>query len=196
MGEICVTQLGNKSVVWHRVKCLREVSGQDNGAIRGSELIEALHRHVHYWEQGGGGGALVAKTMLSIREGQVVLEVGEEQPLKHLSSRAKKRDRSVGCAGVSGFTGFRDGGNGGSLPDGRNVGSSHRKIEESAQIGDALRAQVSKMEDGEPVRTRSGGRARNPNGIAEEFRCERSEAGIYGVAGVVWTPYFWLWGRR
>ena len=113
----------------------------------------------------------------------MVLEVGEEQPLKHLSSRAKKRDRSVGCAGVSGFTGFRDGGNGGSLPDGRNVGSSHRKIEESAQIGDALRAQVSKMEDCEPVRTRSGGRARNPNGIAEEFRCERSEAGIYGVAG-------------
>ena len=86
-------------------------------------MIETGGYLVGEGEEGGGGGTGLSETMLGLREGEVVGELGKEESLEDLNCGTKEGDGTVGGGQVAGLIGFGDGDDVGVLPYG-GYGSS------------------------------------------------------------------------
>ena len=96
-------------------------------------------------EEGCGGGTGRSESVLGLREGEVVGELGEEQPLENLDCGTEEGDGTVGGRQVAGFVGLGDGDDVGMLPYGRYGSSIEGVVEELGEVVDAPRAQMLEM---------------------------------------------------
>ena len=93
-------------------------------------------------EEGGGGGTGLSEAVLGLREGEMVGELGEEEPLEDLYSGTEEGDGTVGGGQVAGFVGFGDGDDVGMLPYSWYGSSIEGVVEEMGQVGEAPWAQM------------------------------------------------------
>ena len=155
--EFSVSQAGDEGVMRDAVECFGEIDCYCRCAGRRWHPVEAFSDASGEGEEGRCCGMVLFETVLGGVGGKGFVEVGEEEALKHFGAWAEKGDGAVGVALVRWFSRFEEGNDGGGFPNGRNVGFLEGVVEEGCEVGNAFRAELFKVVDGEAIWTFGGG---------------------------------------